>query len=728
MVSRRILFLGIVALVALFLAGAAPKAALGAEITVNTTEDEFNDDGDCSLREALRASNVNLAVDACSAGDSTPDTIIVPAGTYELALTGASEDQGFTGDLDIGGDLTISGDGAATTIIDANNIDRVFHVLVETVVISGVTITGGTAPATEDGGGILNAPVGASELTLENTVVSGNTAPGSFGFGGGIYNTGTLHVNSSAITGNDADFGAGISTEGTLNVNLSTISTNTASSEGGGIFAPGSGTATLERSTVSGNNGQLGAGISNHATMNLSRSTVNGNISSGGAGGIYNEGFLTVTDSTVSGNTSSSGGGGILNAAGTLNLDRVTVIGNSSTGACCGGVSGAVAALKSSIISNNTASTINPDCSGTVNSLGIQPNREHYRVHDQAAPPPATSQAPTHSWVRLPTTAGPTQTHRPLFGSIVVDAGDPACAAIDDQRGLPRPFDGDSDATSRCDIGAVEEQPLNLVVDTSLDEPVKHACTPAVNDCSLRGAIDVANAPGWWSTETITFDPATDFVPITLSIPGASENFNASGDLDILDNVQIIGNAPEFTVVDANDTDRVFHVLGGIGGVLLSGVTVTDGAAPSGEDGGGIASLAPGELTLQYSAVTGNTVPAGRGGGIYSSGFVGVDQATISTNTAGDGAGAYIAGNDFFMSRSTVSDNTASGAGGGIHNAAGALTIMTARSVTIAPAPPAADCPLPVAAALSAERLSLTTRRSPQVRTAREELRPRDST
>ena len=42
-------------------------------IVVNTADDEDNSDGDCSLREAVRAANTNAAVDACAAGDDDGD-------------------------------------------------------------------------------------------------------------------------------------------------------------------------------------------------------------------------------------------------------------------------------------------------------------------------------------------------------------------------------------------------------------------------------------------------------------------------------------------------------------------------------------------------------------------------------------------------------------------------------------------------------------------------------
>jgi CSLREA domain-containing protein len=62
----------------------ASSPAWAAEITVNTTADELNADGDCSLREAIAAANTDAAVDACAKG-SGADTINVPSGTYPLS-------------------------------------------------------------------------------------------------------------------------------------------------------------------------------------------------------------------------------------------------------------------------------------------------------------------------------------------------------------------------------------------------------------------------------------------------------------------------------------------------------------------------------------------------------------------------------------------------------------------------------------------------------------------
>ncbi len=63
----------------------------GTTILVNTLTDELNNDGDCALREAIRAANLDAAVDACAAG-SGADTIVLQSGvTYTLTRAGADD-------------------------------------------------------------------------------------------------------------------------------------------------------------------------------------------------------------------------------------------------------------------------------------------------------------------------------------------------------------------------------------------------------------------------------------------------------------------------------------------------------------------------------------------------------------------------------------------------------------------------------------------------------------
>lgn len=135
-------------------------------------------------------------MDACTAGSGT-DTIAVPAGTYTLTIAGTAEDAAATGDLDLSSKLTITGAGPATTIIDGNQLDRVFDVLSDAeVTIAGLTIQNGQPIVVEQpGGGILNN----GTLALNNVIVQDNRTTGD---GGGIANNGRLTISSSTIRRN----------------------------------------------------------------------------------------------------------------------------------------------------------------------------------------------------------------------------------------------------------------------------------------------------------------------------------------------------------------------------------------------------------------------------------------------------------------------------------------------------------------------------------------------
>jgi hypothetical protein len=129
-------------------------------VAVNTTTG-IDATGQVSLRSAIMAANT----------DGGSNTINLPAGTYDLTLSGRD------GDLAINGDLTIQGAGA-TTIINGEVLDRVFEIQGGNVTISGVTVTGGSAST---GGGILN---NGGNLTLSADVISGNEAVGFTGANG----------------------------------------------------------------------------------------------------------------------------------------------------------------------------------------------------------------------------------------------------------------------------------------------------------------------------------------------------------------------------------------------------------------------------------------------------------------------------------------------------------------------------------------------------------------
>ena len=119
--------------------------------------------GHISLRSAIKAADAHGGA----------NTIILPAGTFTLTIAGAGEDASATGDLDITRNLTIKGKSSASTIIDGNNLDRVFQILGGKVSISKVTIQDGRVAG--DGGGILNT---GGKVTLSSVAILNNVAAG----------------------------------------------------------------------------------------------------------------------------------------------------------------------------------------------------------------------------------------------------------------------------------------------------------------------------------------------------------------------------------------------------------------------------------------------------------------------------------------------------------------------------------------------------------------------
>ncbi|MCP4857655.1 MAG: hypothetical protein GY903_24490 [Fuerstiella sp.] len=233
-------------------------------------------DGNRSLRAGINETNANPG----------PDILTLSPGTYTLTLAGRFEDDGLTGDLDIRDDLTIRGTGATAldTVIDAAQLDRVFHVFpgVE-LILDNLTIQGGQV---FDGAGIfvegLATPTGITaastgRVTMTDVNVIDNEA---YNQGGGIYNLGVLDVSYSSISRNTAGSrGGGVFNHGSLNLINSTISTNTAVSRGGGVYNE------LLSSAVNSAIRPFAA----YGSLNAVNSTIAFNHADAAGGGLYQE-------------------------------------------------------------------------------------------------------------------------------------------------------------------------------------------------------------------------------------------------------------------------------------------------------------------------------------------------------------------------------------------------------------------------------------------------------
>jgi predicted outer membrane repeat protein len=217
---------------------------------------------------------------------------------------------------------------AGLTIDAGAGTNRIFTVSSgKTVILSGVTFTGG--------------------------FLTGSVQ------GGAIYNSGTLTLTRCSFTEN-------------------------AASRGGAIFSDPTGNVTLTECSFSGNQSSGGAAIYNQGTMTLTRCTLSGNTANLGRGGaIYNMSGgqmqpLTLTQCTLSGNTAQNGGA-IYSQGGPLTLTHCTISGNTvtesgqlQTGG--GGVSilGGSLSLTNCLIAGNIAETnLGPDVWKPASASGI---------------------------------------------------------------------------------------------------------------------------------------------------------------------------------------------------------------------------------------------------------------------------------------------------------------------------------------------------------------------
>jgi len=223
----------------------------------------------------------------------------------------------------------------------------------------------------------------------------------------------------------------------------------------------------------------------------------------------------------------------------------------------------------------------------------------------------------------------------------------------------------------------------SIDVDRTDDVVGASACSAAPNDCSLRGAVAVANTtPG----TTINIPAGT----YQLNIDGTGEGFagnNSVGDLDIRGNNTIIMGAGAATTIiqQTQPNDRVIEVnpdLLANFNFTISGVTITGGSETTAVGGGGIISGAiDNTMTVTDCVITGNSATGtgtfGGGGISHAGGNLTITGTTFSNNsTSGSGGGlGYTAGDPFIRTPSTgtltisgsaFSGNTAnSGAAGG---------------------------------------------------------------
>jgi parallel beta-helix repeat protein/predicted outer membrane repeat protein len=216
--------------------------------------------------------------------------------------------------------------------------------------------------------------------------------------------------------------------------------------------------------------------------------------------------------------------------------------------------------------------------------------------------------------------------------------------------------------TSTLRLECLEDRsvPSTFTVNTPLDD-----VTPANGKFSLREAITKANTTA--GADTIVL-PAGVF---KITLAGAGEDGNLTGDLDVSDSLIIRGAGSSLTFINGRQLDRVFDIQGSAPGsiaVAVEQLQVRNGSA--GGHGGGI-QVGNANLIVRDSVISGNQASL-TGGGISDgaapgTGKITLVRTTISSNVAGTTGGGVRSSNNVLTLRdSTVRRNISTFFGGGI--------------------------------------------------------------
>jgi hypothetical protein len=439
--------------------------AHAASFTVNNSLDAPDiNPGDGLCRTIFNRCTLRAAIQEANALSGT-DTINVPAGTFTLTRAGF-DDTALNGDLDINSNLVIVGASQTTTIINGNNLDRVFHVTgLFKVAFSNLTIQGGNITQTGMGGagiGNLSGNIQLTSVTLRN-----NT---SLEAGGGLFSGGSATLNQVTLAANNSSSGGGLFNGGKLIITQSIVDGNSAQAGGGGISNGPSAILTVAFTTVSNNTTDAGGGINNvGGLINIDSSAITTNTTTLEGGGLKNAlgGTLNLVNSTVSGNNAGTSGGGIHVNDGTATFASVTIANNSSNAAAGVSNGNGLVKIKNTILAGNLDGG---DCGGSLTSFAynLVENATCGIVGDTTGN--ITGVSPllgplglNHCGFGSGTPA--TMSHCPAFNSPAIDAANPAgCTDFNnvllsfDQRG-PGTYHSRHytyGGGGPCDIGSME--------------------------------------------------------------------------------------------------------------------------------------------------------------------------------------------------------------------------------------------------------------------------------
>jgi CSLREA domain-containing protein len=653
------------------------KPARAAEnFLVNSTADAVDatpGDGLCLTDQVVPVCTLRAAVQETNALTG-PDTITLWPGTYTLALAGAFEDEAATGDLDITDDLTITGAGMTTTVIDANSLDRALHQLGGSLILSDLKIQNGLA---NPGAGLLVDGVSIMEnygqATVSRVAFTGNraTSDASDGTGGGIHITdwSSADISYSQFINNEGFFGGGaVSTTNNgavFSITDSTFESNTSHFGGGALYSNGE-DSSVWNSTFTNNSADTGGAIHSNATsVTISNSTFVGNSAVNHGAIDSRVGLITVNYSTFYGNTASGFGdslGSQPGQGGSLQVSN-SIISGTDLDNC--------AAITD--LGNNLSWPSGNNCPGT-----------------QADPlldtPPLNTPADN---------GGSTKTIALMTGSPAIDAGNVEFCPTADQRGVIRP------QGAACDIGAYEASSINVFNVTNVNDSGEGSLRQAILDANATpnaGAgpdeihFNIPSAGEIIQIQTILPISAVPAITEAVVIDGYTQPYSSPNSLAVGDNavimVELNGDncgCAQALLVDAGSTVRGLSISGGFNNgieVNGSGNTIAGNFIGLKVDGSASGVIASGVYINNSSdniigggaLADRNVISANRDGIFIAAGAANasgnlIQGNYIGTNLAGTGfmgnsqRGIFVGGFGFTASDNIIRNNLISGNG-----------------------------------------------------------------
>jgi len=544
-------------LAGIFLASLVSSQGMTATFTVTPSSDNDCSDLNCDLQAALTAAGAN----------GQDDTLNIQSGNYNISgnSAGANTPFAYNPALTENFALSLVGNGATPPVLEGNpsannQIMNLVTALITTdtnanLTVQGLVFQNGHSPSIGLNGGGLNAFTTNASIQVDNCVFSNNS---SDNYEGGASleaaSAGNVTLTNSVFSGNSSVKGIGggatFSSTGNLIVTGNTFQGNTTAGSDGGLDADtSSGNLTVSDNLFVLNKADPSVGFNGAAEIDVGSGvlTVANNIvlnNSAGAnfGGlkVLSNAPFNVVNNTISGNSTGGNGGGLY-----LDLSVDAAVGN----------------VSNNIVWGNTAAGSGGDIfADDFGAVGTPLNLLNNDFTSFACSGPCVNVANPASNIDLdPQFADLANGDVSLVaGSPCIDKGTAAAPGLPslDFNGNPRIIG------SAPDMGAIESLPDFSVSPTSHDfgKVAVHQSSSTVITLSNNGA-NVLNVTGMTlsdSTEySLNFDGGNN--PCGSATPVLDPGSSCT--IEVIFNPQILGDFPGNLTITSDDPEHASQVV-----------------------------------------------------------------------------------------------------------------------------------------------------------------------